>query len=114
MPGQAQHLQDLVEGFGGQQAAPDGGLGQPGGQEGKIGKGNGTFTVLEFTQFLDLPERRLDLLQIRERLERPQKISPEVRDGVSLHHPEKLRKLQGGQRWLWHSTPGFRLRVEGL
>ena len=48
VPGQAQHLQDLVKGFGGQQAAPDGGLGQPGGQQGKIGEGDGAFTVLEF------------------------------------------------------------------
>ena len=117
MPGQAQHLQDVVEGFRGQKTAPDGGLGQPGGQQGKIGKGDGAFTVLEFTQFLDLPEWRLELVQIGKSgsgLERPQEFTPQVRDGVSLNHPEQLRKLQGGQRWLWHSTPGFRWRVEGL
>ena len=69
---------------------------------------------MEFAQFLDLPERRLDLVEIGKGLERPQKIPPQVRDGLSLDHPEKLRKLQGGQGWLWHSTPGFRLKVEGL
>jgi hypothetical protein len=69
---------------------------------------------LEFTQFLDLPERRLDLVQIGEGLKPAQKIPPEVRDGVRLNHPEKLREFQGSQGWLWHSTPGFRLRVEGL
>jgi len=69
LPGEAQHLQDVGKGLGRQQAAPHGGSVQPGGQQGKIGEGQGPLAVLQLAQLLKLPEGGRKARQIGARLE---------------------------------------------
>ncbi len=107
LPGQAQHLQQVVKGFRRQQAPPHRGLGEPGGQVGEIGQGQGALPGLQFLQFPDLLKFRLDVGEVGEGRKSGQEAPAQSGNRIELHYPEKPWEFQGGQGLLWHGAPGF-------